>query len=64
MSSEQELVALAVGGDKSALEDVVRSLQDPLYRLALRMVLRPSDAEDATQEILIRVMTTAGIVAR
>jgi RNA polymerase sigma factor (sigma-70 family) len=57
MSSEQELVALAVGGDKMALEDVVRSLQDPLYRLALRMVLRPSDAEDATQEILIRVMT-------
>jgi RNA polymerase sigma factor (sigma-70 family) len=57
MSSERELVALAVGGDKTALEDVVRSLQDPLYRLALRMVLRPSDAEDATQEILIRVMT-------
>jgi len=53
MSSERELVALAVGGDKTALEDVVRSLQDPLYRLALR----PSDAEDATQEILIRVMT-------
>jgi RNA polymerase sigma factor (sigma-70 family) len=57
MSTEHELVALAVGGDKTALEDVVRSLQDPLYRLALRMVLRPSDAEDATQEILIRVMT-------
>jgi RNA polymerase sigma factor (sigma-70 family) len=57
MSSEHQLVARAVGGDKSALEDVVRSLQDPLYRLALRMVLRPSDAEDATQEILIRVVT-------
>lgn len=57
MTSERELVALAVGGDKTALENVVRSLQDPLYRLALRMVLRPSDAEDATQEILIRVMT-------
>jgi RNA polymerase sigma factor (sigma-70 family) len=57
MSSEHELVALAVGGDRTALEDIVRSLQDPLYRLALRMVLRPSDAEDATQEILIRVIT-------
>jgi hypothetical protein len=36
---------------------VVRLLQDPLYRLALRMTWRPADAEDATQEILIRVVT-------
>jgi RNA polymerase sigma factor (sigma-70 family) len=54
---EVELVARAVDGDKAALEEVVRLLQDPLYRLALRMVRRPSDAEDATQEILIRVIT-------
>lgn len=57
MSSEAELVTRAVGGDKAALEEVVRLLQDPLYRLALRMVWRPADAEDATQEILIRVIT-------
>ena len=52
-----ELVARAVDGDKAALEEVVRLLQDPLYRLALRMTWRPADAEDATQEILIRVVT-------
>ena len=46
---ESELVARAVNGDKAALEEVIRRLQDPLYRLALRMVKRPSDAEDATQ---------------
>jgi RNA polymerase sigma factor (sigma-70 family) len=57
MSSERELVARAVGGDKAALEEVVHLLQDPLYRLALRMVWRPADAEDATQEILIRTVT-------
>jgi RNA polymerase sigma factor (sigma-70 family) len=57
MSSEQDLVLRAVDGDKAALAEVVRLLQDPLYRLALRMVLRPVDAEDATQEILIRVVT-------
>lgn len=57
MNSEEELVERAVGGDKAALEDVVRLLQDPLYRLALRMVWRPADAEDAAQEILIRVIT-------
>jgi RNA polymerase sigma factor (sigma-70 family) len=55
--SEEELVARAVDGDKAALAEVVRHLQDPVYRLALRMVWRPADAEDATQEILIRVIT-------
>lgn len=54
---EQALVARAVDGDRTALEEVVRLLQDPLYRLALRMVWRPADAEDAAQEILIRVVT-------
>ena len=57
MSREEELVARAVDGDRAALEEVVRLLQDPLYRLALRMVWRPADAEDATQEILVRVVT-------
>ncbi|MCD0482599.1 RNA polymerase sigma factor [Streptacidiphilus sp. ASG 303] len=36
---------------------MVRLLQDPLYRPALRMVWRPGDAEDALQEILVRVLT-------
>ena len=57
MSSEENLVARAVGGDKAALAEVVRHLRDPIYRLALRMVWRPADAEDAAQEILIRVIT-------
>ena len=54
---EAALVARAVDGDKAALDEVIRLIQDPLYRLALRMVWRPADAEDATQEILIRVVT-------
>jgi RNA polymerase sigma factor (sigma-70 family) len=56
-ADEAGLVARAVDGDKAALEKVVRLLQDPLCRLALRMTWRPADAEDATQEILIRVVT-------
>ncbi|MFE3226663.1 RNA polymerase sigma factor [Nocardia sp. NPDC059228] len=53
---ERVLVARAVEGDRAAVSDVVRLLQDPVYRLALRMVWRPADAEDATQEILLRVV--------
>jgi RNA polymerase sigma factor (sigma-70 family) len=56
-AGEAALVARAVDGDKAALEEVIRLLADPLYRLALRMVWRPADAEDATQEIMIRVVT-------
>jgi RNA polymerase sigma factor (sigma-70 family) len=58
MSTEDsDLIARAIDGDKAALEEVLAQLRDPLYRLALRMVWRPADAEDATQEILIRVIT-------
>ncbi|MEY9837522.1 RNA polymerase sigma factor [Streptacidiphilus sp. EB103A] len=56
-ADEVALVARAVGGDRAALDEVIRLLQDPLYRLALRMAWRPADAEDAVQEILIRVVT-------
>ncbi len=52
-----QLVAQAVAGDRDALAAVLRRVQDPVYRLALRMTGRPVDAEDATQEILIQVMT-------
>ena len=35
----------------------MRAVQDPIYRLALRMLWHPADAEDATQEILVRLVT-------
>ncbi|MBF6329035.1 RNA polymerase sigma factor [Nocardia transvalensis] len=57
---EEELLARAVGGDREAVAEVVRLLQDPIYRLALRMVGRPADAEDAVQEILLRVVSNLG----
>ncbi len=56
-TDEAALVARAVAGDRAALSEVIAQLQDPLYRLALRMTGRPADAEDAVQEILIRVVT-------
>ncbi|RMI28271.1 RNA polymerase sigma factor [Nocardia stercoris] len=57
---EADLVARAVAGDRAAVTEVVRLLQDPIYRLALRMTGKPADAEDATQEILLRVVGSLG----
>jgi RNA polymerase sigma factor (sigma-70 family) len=51
------LVEQARKGDEEALEAVVRGIQDRIYNLALRMLWHPSDAEDATQEILLKVIT-------
>jgi RNA polymerase sigma factor (sigma-70 family) len=56
-ADEAAVVARAIDGDAAALEDIVHRVQDPVYRLALRMAGRPADAEDATQEILIRIVT-------
>ena len=50
----------AAGGDKRALGKLCRELQHPIYRLALRMLSDPHDAEDATQEVLVRIVTNLG----
>jgi RNA polymerase sigma factor (sigma-70 family) len=52
-----QVVARAQQGDRAALEDVVRAVQPDVYRLAMRFLWHPQDAEDATQDILVRVVT-------
>lgn len=47
----------AIAGDAAALEALCRELQEPIYRLALRMFSNIDDAADATQEALIRIVT-------
>jgi RNA polymerase sigma factor (sigma-70 family) len=51
------LAERALLGDRAALELLCRELQGPLFRLALRVLGRPADASDATQEILIQIVT-------
>jgi RNA polymerase sigma factor (sigma-70 family) len=51
------LVMRARGGDREALEELVQRHQQWIYNIAVRMLFHPQDAEDATQEILIKVLT-------
>lgn len=52
-----DAVARARAGDRDALEEVVRGVQDDVFRLALRMTACAEDARDACQEILVKVVT-------
>ena len=59
-STDKELLALidqAVAGDKQSLETVILSVQDLVFNLSLRMLGTFPDAEDASQDILLKVMT-------
>ena len=53
----QVQVARAQSGDQVALEQVVRAIQDQIDHLAVRMLFHLEDARDATQDILILVVT-------
>ena len=56
----QELAVLikqATAGDKAALETVLSAVQDLVFNLSLRMLGTFHDAEDASQDILLKVMT-------
>lgn len=53
----EDLARQAIGGDREALDRLVRALQEDVYGLALRMLWNREDAEDATQEILVRTVT-------
>lgn len=60
MSESQQIEGYArraIAGDRDAVESLVRALQRDIYGLALRMLWQREAAEDATQEILVRVVT-------
>lgn len=56
-TADAELVAKAKDGDRAALETLILRHQAWIYNIALRMVFHPQDAEEVTQEVLIKVIT-------
>src|SRR3954465_11741258 len=56
-SVDAELVEQAKNGDRAALEQLVLRHQAWVYNIAVRMVFHPQDAEEVTQEVLIKAVT-------
>ena len=54
---DTELVEQAQNGDRAALEKLVLRHQAWIYNIAVRMVFQPHDAEEVTQEVLVKVIT-------
>ena len=53
-------VEAARKGSRAALETLVNAAKAPVFNLAMRMLAHREDAEDATQEILIKIITHLG----
>lgn len=59
---DPDTVLTARQGSRAALTAIVHAAERPIYNLALRMLANRADAEDATQEILIKIVTHLGSV--
>ncbi len=58
MADDPQLVARCLGGEDSAWEELLRSHNRKIYNLCYRFTGRPSEAEDLTQEVFIKVFQT------
>jgi RNA polymerase sigma-70 factor (ECF subfamily) len=54
------LLEAARGGDSQAFGALVRQYQSPIHQFILRMVRRPTTAEDVAQEVFIRLWRHLG----
>lgn len=67
MSKEKvsvDLINNAIDGDHQALESILLQVQDLVFNLSLRMLGTIPDAEDATQDILTKVITNLSAFRR
>ncbi|MEP1095410.1 MAG: RNA polymerase sigma factor [Cyclobacteriaceae bacterium] len=56
-TDDKELIRKAIEGDKSSLENLLKKHQPFVFNIAWKMVHNPIDAQDITQEVLIKVTT-------
>ncbi len=56
-TADIDLVERSKNGDRAALEALILRHQAWIYNIAVRMVFHPQDAEEVTQEVLIKVIT-------
>jgi RNA polymerase sigma factor (sigma-70 family) len=56
-STDTVLIDKVLNGDKVSLNELLRKHQDFIYNVALKMLNNVADAEDATQEVLIKIVT-------
>lgn len=54
---DQLLIEKSIKGNRQALEDLVKKHQPYIYNIAWKMVQMPADAQDITQEVLVKVVT-------
>lgn len=55
-SDEVDLVEQSKNGSREALEKLILRHQAWVYNIAVRMVFHPQDAEEVTQEVLIKAV--------
>ena len=56
-SIDLKLIEESLNGSSQSLEKLIQRHQHYIYNIALKMVLSPFDAEDITQEVLMKMVT-------
>lgn len=56
-ATDENLIEIALQGDKKSLNELLIRHQDYIFNIALKMLNGVAEAEDATQEILIKLVT-------
>ncbi|MFK8056317.1 MAG: RNA polymerase sigma factor [Saprospiraceae bacterium] len=58
--SDKALIRATLEGDQQALANLIERHQPYIYNIAWKMVSNPQDAEDLTQETLVKIVTNLG----
>ncbi len=57
-TADEILIQESLAGNKDSLEILIKRHQDYIYNISLKLFLDPDDALDATQEVLIKIITS------